>query len=180
MAEVDISGVTLAAIRRRRDALRENLRHTPSVALTSPRISETLNGADVFLKLECFQHTGTFKARGALSVALHIPETDKPNGITAASAGNHAIAAAWAARTIGTSAKVVMQSTANPYRIALAKAEGAEVVIKDPGAPTFAEAERLVREENRTFIHPFEGLHTSLGTAGPSASAMKAALAPRN
>jgi len=166
MAEVDISGVTLAAIRGRRDALRENLRHTPSVALTSPRISETLKGADVFLKLECFQHTGTFKARGALSVALRIPETDKPNGITAASAGNHAIAAAWAARTIGTSAKVVMQSTANPYRIALAKAEGAEVVIKDPGAPTFAEAERLVREENRTFIHPFEGLHTSLGTAG--------------
>ena len=166
MTEADISGVTLTTIRARSDALRENLLRTPSIMLSSQRISEQLNGSELFLKLECFQHTGTFKARGALSVALQIPHAKRANGITAASAGNHAIATAWAAKSLNLSAKVVMQSSANPYRISRAKAQGADVVIKEPGAPTFEEAERLVREENRTFIHPFEGLHTSLGTAG--------------
>ena len=116
--------------------------------------------------MECFQHTGTFKARGALSVARAIPIESKARGITAASAGNHAIAAAWAARQCGLSAKVVMQSSANPFRVALARAESAEVIMKDGGLATFGEAERLQREEGRTFIHPFEGVNTSLGTAG--------------
>jgi len=99
-------------------------------------------------------------------VAQAIPSENKARGITAASAGNHAIAAAWAARQCGLSAKVVMQSTANPFRVALARAESAEVIMKDGGLATFGEAERLQREEGRTFIHPFEGLNTSLGTAG--------------
>lgn len=116
--------------------------------------------------MECFQHTGTFKARGALSVAQAIPSADKARGITAASAGNHAIAAAWAARQCGLSAKVVMQSSANPFRVALARAERAEVIMRDGGPATFGAAERLQSEEGRTFIHPFEGLNTSLGTAG--------------
>ena len=166
MTEADISGVTLTAIRARSDTLRPNLLRTPSIMLSSQYISERLNGSEIFLKLECFQHTGTFKARGALSVALQIPDANRANGITAASAGNHAIAASWAAKTLDLSAKVVMQSSANPYRISRVKAQGAELVIKEPGAPTFAEAERLVHQENRTFIHPFEGLDTSLGTAG--------------
>ena len=173
MTEADISGVTLTTILARSDALRANLMRTPSIMLASQRISERLNGAELFLKLECFQHTGTFKARGALSVALQIPDANRANGVTAASAGNHAIAAAWAAKTLNLPAKVVMQSSANPYRISRAKAQGADVVIKEPGAPTFEEAERLVREENRTFIHPFEGLHTSLGTAGVGVELME-------
>ena len=45
------------------------------------------------MKLELFQHTGTFKARGALSTASEIDKNKKKFGITAASAGNHAIAA---------------------------------------------------------------------------------------
>ena len=65
------------------------------------------------MKLECFQHSGTFKARGALSVTKQITEEDKKFGITAASAGNHAIAAAWAAKVEKLSAKVVMQTSAN-------------------------------------------------------------------
>ncbi len=59
-----------------------------------------------------------------------------------------------------------MQSSANPFRIARARAHQAEVILKPAGAATFGEAERLVKEEGRTFIHPFEGLDTTLGTAG--------------
>ncbi|MEM6495761.1 MAG: pyridoxal-phosphate dependent enzyme [Pseudomonadota bacterium] len=166
MNSVDISAITLDSMLRRHAELAEDIIRTPSIQLTSSAIGKALGGARVFLKLECLQHTGTFKARGALSVARSISSGDRPNGVTAASAGNHAIATAWAARKSGLSAKVVMQSTANPFRIALAKAEGAEIVLKSPGAETFGEAERLVHEEGRTFIHPFEGPNTVLGTAG--------------
>jgi len=158
--------VTLDAMQQRAEELRPSIVRTPVAPLTSALISQVLGDGIIHLKLECFQHTGTFKARGALSVAQAIPSENKARGITAASAGNHAIAAAWAARQCGLSAKVVMQSTANPFRVALARAESAEVIMKDGGLATFGEAERLQREEGRTFIHPFEGLNTSLGTAG--------------
>ncbi|UWR11343.1 pyridoxal-phosphate dependent enzyme [Sulfitobacter mediterraneus] len=163
---VDISPITADLIRQRTEQLRPHIAHTPSIPLSSHLIRQVMGGGHVALKLECFQHTGTFKARGALSNAMSIPEADKKAGITAASAGNHAIAAAWAARVTGLSAKVVMQDNANPFRIARAEAEGAEVILRAPGAPTFAEAERLSTEEGRTFIHPFEGVNTALGTAG--------------
>ena len=153
-------------MQQRAEELRPSIVRTPVAPLTSALISQVLGDGIIHLKLECFQHTGTFKARGALSVAQAIPSENKAQGITAASAGNHAIAAAWAARQCGLSAKVVMQSTANPFRVALARAESAEVIMKDGGLATFGEAERLQREEGRTFIHPFEGLNTSLGTAG--------------
>lgn len=162
----DISAVSLEAIRATTASLSADIRRTPCLTLDSGLMARILGGGAAVLKLECFQHTGTFKARGALSVARSLDADQRGRGITAASAGNHAIAAAWAARQVGASAKVVIQSNANPFRVALAQAEGADVIMKAPGAETFAEAERLVREEGRTFIHPFEGPLTSLGTAG--------------
>lgn len=166
MSKTDISAVTLEAMRARHADLSADVVRTPTVPLVSPLLETVLAGGQVHMKLECFQHTGTFKARGAVSVARAIPGDRRAAGITAASAGNHAIAAAWAARREGVSARVVMQSSANPFRVARARAEGAEVILKDGGPATFGEAERLVREEGRTFIHPFEGIDTTLGTAG--------------
>ncbi|HHL20719.1 MAG TPA: pyridoxal-phosphate dependent enzyme [Aliiroseovarius sp.] len=166
MPQIDISDVNLTAMRRRAAELQGALHHTPAVPVASDMLTRALGGGALHLKLECLQHTGTFKARGALSVARAIPEDRRAAGITAASAGNHAIAAAWAARQCAMSAKVVMQSTANPFRVALARAEGAEVILRDPGPATFAEAERLMRDEGRSFIHPFEGVDTVLGSAG--------------
>ena len=59
-----------------------------------------------------------------------------------------------------------MQNTANPFRVALARTQQAEVILRDPGAATFGEAERLAAEEGRTFLHPFDGINTILGSAG--------------
>ena len=162
----NISALSLSAIRETTAALSPDVIRTPCLTLDNGLMARMLGGGAVVLKLECFQHTGTFKARGALSVARSLDAAQRKRGITAASAGNHAIAAAWAARQIGASAKVVIQSNANPYRVALARAEKAEVIMKPPGAETFAEAERSVADEGRFFIHPFEGPLTSLGTAG--------------
>ncbi|MEM7519741.1 MAG: pyridoxal-phosphate dependent enzyme [Pseudomonadota bacterium] len=158
--------VTLAAIRETTDRLSPHVMRTPLVEIKSPVFNGVLDAGSLHLKLECFQHTGTFKARGALSNVLSLTDDERARGITAASAGNHAIAAAWAAQTAGISAKVVMQNTANPFRVARARSFGAEVVLKNPGPETFAEAERLARDEGRSFVHPFDGVRTVLGTAG--------------
>lgn len=166
MSDVDIGAITLSRIEANAREIRDAIRETPVLALETQTVTQALGGGSVLLKLECFQHTGTFKARGALSNARAIPEDRRAAGVTAASAGNHAIAAAWAARACGLSAKVVMQDNANPFRVARAREEGAEVVLRAPGAETFNEAERLSREEGRTFIHPFDGEVTVLGTAG--------------
>ncbi len=165
-AQSAIAAVDIKRITQRAAELAGDIVKTPTVALRSEKLGDRLSGARIHLKLELFQHTGTFKARGALSNARAIAPDRRAAGITAVSAGNHAIAAAWAARRLGLSAKVVMQATANPYRVALAKAEGADVILKPPGPESFAEAERLVRDEGRTFIHPFEGENVTLATGG--------------
>jgi threonine dehydratase len=72
------------------------------------------NETTVMLKLELFQHTGTFKPRGALTVMLSLEPEVLARGVTAVSAGNHAIAVANAAKLLGTTAKVVMPKNANP------------------------------------------------------------------
>ncbi len=162
----EMANLNLKSIQSRTSQLRDVIIKTPMINLHSPYLNKELSAKNIFLKLECFQHTGTFKARGAISVSSSISLENQKKGFTAASAGNHAIAAAWAARKMGTSAKVVMRSTANPYRIARVKEEMAEIKIVHDVKELFEEAEKLVKEEKRTFIHPFEGINTTLGTAG--------------
>lgn len=175
MSNADISAISLEAMRATHAALVGRVVHTPLIPVRTPVFESLCGSGEMLLKLECFQHTGTFKARGALSNALAIPEDRRAQGITAASAGNHAIAAAWAARAAGLSAKVVMQNNANAFRVECARAQGAEVILRAPGAETFGEAERLSREEGRTFIHPFDGVGTVLGTAGVGLEVMEQA-----
>jgi len=165
-SEIPMTAISVDAIRARAELLAPFVVKTPSVVLQSARIDSVLGGGSLHLKLEHLQKTGTFKPRGALSVAFDITQEKRKSGITAASAGNHAIAAAWAAKHIGVSAKVVMIDTANPFRIARARALGAELIIIHGAAEAMAEAERLEREEGRVYIHPFEGPFTTLGTAG--------------
>ena len=160
------SDIDLKLIRKRYSELKSEIVKTPVIKLNSNLLDNLLDNTELYLKLEFFQHTGTFKARGALSVANSLSHDIKKYGITAASAGNHAIAASWAAKKIGVSAKVFMGATANPYRVSLAKAQGADVRIIDDWTSVFKAAEQAVKEEHRTFIHPFEGINTSLGTAG--------------
>jgi len=122
------------------------------------------DGTEVHAKLEFLQRTGTFKARGALATLRSLSEEQLAAGVTAVSAGNHAIATAFAARTMGTSAKVVMIGTANPLRIASCREFGGEVVLVDDAHEAFAVAEKIQEEEGRFFVHPFEGPQVALGT----------------
>lgn len=153
-------------------ALAPYIRETPVWVWRDELTARLLSArAEPVLKLELFQFAGSFKARGALSVMLGLDAAALARGVTAVSAGNHAIAVAWAAGTLGatlalgTSAKVVMPRTADPYRVARCRALDAEVVLTEDVHAAFAAAERIEREEGRTLVHPFEGPRTALGTA---------------
>lgn len=116
-------------------------------------------------KLEFLQRTGTFKPRGALSVMLGLDREQRRTGVTAVSAGNHAVATAYAARAMGTRAKVVMIRNANPARIERCRHYGAEVVLADDIREAFAKADEIREREGRYFVHPFEGEAVLRGTA---------------
>jgi threonine dehydratase len=120
---------------------------------------------EVWLKLELFQRTGTFKARGALNHVLSLAPAELARGVTAVSAGNHAIAVAHAARARGTSAKVVMMGHASPLRVGMCRSLGAEVVIVPTAHEGFERVREIEAEEGRYAIPPFEGPRTVLGTA---------------
>lgn len=157
---------TLEDIREARDALGDRVRETPVWRWAGREVDETFGaGTEVFLKLELFQYGGTFKPRGALVNMLSLSRAELGSGVTAVSAGNHAIAVSFAAKALGSSAKVVMPKSANPARVAICRDYGAETVLVDDVHLAFAEVERIQEEEGRVFVHPFEGRRTVLGTA---------------
>ncbi len=158
---------------------------TPTLSWEGPEKDRLLGKETaVFMKMELFQRGGSFKPRGALLAMQALEATALAKGVTAVSAGNHAIAVAYAAKVMGTHAKVVMPRTANPFRVARCQAWGAEVVLVDDVSLAFDEVQRIQRAEGRTFIHPFEGPLTALGTAtvglelGRSAPPLDAAIIP--
>ena len=105
---------TLTDVRAARERLGERIRTTPVWEWTGREIAEAVApGTRVFLKLELFQHAGTFKPRGALLNMLELSPRELERGVTAVSAGNHALAVAWAAKALRTTAKVVMPRSAN-------------------------------------------------------------------
>jgi threonine dehydratase len=157
---------SLDAIQANLEALSGLARRTPVAPWEEPGLSRFLaSGTRVTLKLELLQHTGTFKARGALTNLRALSPEQLARGVTAVSAGNHAAAVSFAASRVGTSATVVMPRTANPTRVALSRAYGANVHLMDDVGKAFAEVKRIEQEEGRTFVHPFEGPVTALGTA---------------
>ncbi len=146
------------------ERLQEWLIRTPAVRCRN--LESRLDcSAEVWGKLEFLQQTGTFKPRGALASVLSIDPAELAAGVTAVSAGNHAIATAFAARCMGVSAKVVMLASANPARIEACKAYGAELVLVEDISEAFARVEEIRDTEGRCFIHPFEGPNVTLGTA---------------
>jgi threonine dehydratase len=154
-------------IRELRDVLQNQLIRTP--VLKCAALEAALgDGTRVTAKLEFLQRTGTFKARGALATLHRLSADARAAGVTAVSAGNHAIATAFAAKAMGVSAKVVMMRTANSARVQACREYGAEVVLADDVHQAFALAQAIQDEEGRFFVHPFDGPSVALGagTAG--------------
>lgn len=157
------AGPALADIGALRERLKGMTTLTPTIRCAA---LEATVGADthVIAKLEFLQRTGTFKARGALATLLGLSPEQLAVGVTAVSAGNHAIATAYAAQALGTSAKVVMLRAANPSRVSACLSYGAELVLADDVHQAFEIAERIQEGEGRFLVHPFEGPAVATGT----------------
>jgi threonine dehydratase len=153
----------LSDIVRARVALGDDIIRTPVLRCTG--LEEVLdNGTVVFGKLEFLQRTGTFKARGALATVQRLAPEQLAAGLTAVSAGNHAVATAFAAHTAGTHARVVMTASANACRVEAARGWGAEVVFAADVHAAFDIARQICEAEQRYLVHPFEGVGVALGT----------------
>ena len=156
-------GPHIREIRALREALMVDVIETP--VLRAWALERALGGGTrVTAKLEFLQRTGTFKARGALATLRGLSADQLARGVTAVSAGNHAIATSFAAQAMGSSAKVVMIRTASPVRVESCRQYGAEVVLADDVHAAFELAKRIETEEGRYFVHPFEGPSVALGT----------------
>ncbi|NVD72916.1 pyridoxal-phosphate dependent enzyme [Duganella sp. BJB1802] len=156
---------SLAEVRDTARRLQGKILETPVWRWQTGVAEEQFAGGEVWLKLELFQKTGTFKLRGALNCIEALDEAARRRGIVAVSAGNHAIAAAYAARLAGCGAKVVMPQHASPARIAACREWGAEVLLMPDVHQAFARGREIERDEMRTMLHPYEGPLTAQGTA---------------
>lgn len=121
-------------------------------------------GNKVYLKPENMQFTGAYKLRGAYYKLSTLSEEDRQKGLITASAGNHAQGVAYAAKSYGVKATIVMPTTTPLIKVNRTKGYGAEVVLYgDVYDEACDYAYRLAEEKGYTFVHPFDDLDVATG-----------------
>ncbi len=145
--------IDLARIRAARDVVGRWV--SPSPLIRSEHFSR-LTGAEVFLKLENLQRTGSFKVRGALNKLHRCLESDGPRPVVAASAGNHAQGVALAAASLGMPATIVMPETAAISKQLATRDYGGRVVLHGRTVAEAVERARALGEEGYCFVHPYD------------------------
>ena len=136
--------------------------------LEAPMLSRNL-GCDLFLKLECLQHTSSFKARGALNAMLGLNDQQRQLGVIAMSAGNHAQAVAYHAEHMGIPATIVMPAQTPFAKVARTRAFCAKVVLEGRNLNECeGTVNALIQEHGLTLIHPYDNelVMMGQGTAG--------------
>ena len=135
---------------------------TSAARRSSTRPRRSSGRRPISLKLECLQHSGSFKARGAFHNLLTRPTLAA--GCATASGGNHGAAVAFAAQKLGIRAHVFVPEIATPAKIAKIKAYGAEAII---GGGSYAEAQercdQYVAESGALLVHPYDAVETVAG-----------------
>ncbi len=146
--------VTIDDIRAAARQIENAVAKTPLVA--APRLS-AITGADILLKLESLQRTGSFKTRGALVKLLSLDAAARSRGVIAMSAGNHAQGVAYHCQRLGIPATIVMPKLTPFNKVEKTAAYGARVVLEGDGlAEAAIHATKLGTAQNLTFIHPYD------------------------
>lgn len=121
----------------------------------APFLSED-SKAEVFIKKENLQLTGSFKIRGAFNKIASLNEEEKKAGVVAASAGNHAQGLAFSSKHFGIDATIFMPEATPLTKVSGVKLYGAKVVLKGQNFDdAYAAAKEFAKEHNKIFIHPF-------------------------
>jgi len=145
--------LTIQDIQKAAENIKDHVHKTPLIYSNS---FSKMTGAEVYLKAENLQKTGSFKVRGAFNKMIHIKDK-----VIAASMGNHAQAVAFAAGRIGIHAKIVMPITAPIVKEDATKSYGAEVVLY---GESFKEAlDYALSKKDHIFIHAFDDVDVIAG-----------------
>lgn len=163
--------VTYADISRANVAIRNGVRRTPCIR--SYFLSELL-GANIFLKTEFQQFTGSFKERGARNAILTLlrelgAEQLSKSGVIAASAGNHALALAYHGKDLGVPVTVVMPTVAPLAKVDKCKKFGAKIIIEGNHIGESKEyAEQLIASEGLEYVNGYDDppIISGAGTMG--------------
>jgi threonine dehydratase len=140
--------------------IRPYIRRTPVIEIDAADFG--LPPARISFKLELFQHTGSFKPRGAFANLLtrEVPAA----GIVAASGGNHGVAVAYAAMKLGKRATIFVPKVASPAKIERIRSYGAEYVITgDRYADALAASEKWREETSALPVHAYDQIETMIG-----------------
>ncbi len=153
--------ITFNDVVKAREAIKDAVIETPTIKAT--RLSIHL-GIDLYLKLENLQHTSAFKARGALNKLLTLTDEQKEKGVIACSAGNHAQGLAYNATRLGIPSTIIMPVGTPFNKIKRTEDFGAKVVIYGESFDASVdETLRMAKEQDLTFIHPFDDSYVVAG-----------------
>jgi threonine dehydratase len=145
--------ITVDDIREARAQMQGSVVKTPcakSVTLSK------ITGAEVYLKFENLQFTGSFKDRGALIKLLQLDQEQRRRGVIANSAGNHAQGVAYHARRLGIPTTIVMPVNTPNVKISQTRDLGAQIVLHGETVDEAAiNAQQICDEQNLTYIHPY-------------------------
>ena len=154
--------VTLQDVQAAREKLVGRTLITP--VLRAYELEAHLNGAEIYLKLENLQLTGSFKLRGATCKLLSLTEAERARGVITASSGNHAQAVAFAATRLGIKATVVMPVDAPSVKLARTKAFGATVIQHGTtGTERDAKAHEIAKDTGALFVSSHADAHLIAG-----------------
>lgn len=157
--------VTLDDIKAAAARIEGQIEHTPCIR--SRQLSK-MTGADVWVKFENLQFTGSFKERGALNKLLQLTEDERRRGVICASAGNHAQALAYHAARLGIPSVIVMPRPTPQVKVEQTRSHGAEVVLEgEVFDDAFACCLRIQAERGMVLVHAFDDVDvmTGQGTA---------------
>jgi len=149
------------------DILKAQQTQSEVIRKTSLEFSETFSricGANVYLKNEYEQKTGSFKIRGAYYKIKSLTNEEKNKGVVAASAGNHSQGVAFASQIENIPCTIVMPKTASPAKVAATKGYGANVVLEGiTYDESWAHAQKIAGETGATIIHAFDDPYVIAG-----------------
>ena len=146
--------VTIADVNAAAERLQGQVLRTPTIH--AARLS-AITGANIWIKLESQQYTGSFKERGARNKLLLLSDAERARGVIAASAGNHAQGVAYNAKALGIDAVIVMPTTTPDVKIRQTRDLGAEVILSgEDFDEASAAALKLQEERGLIFVHPFD------------------------
>ena len=151
---------SLSQIRQAHQQLQPYLNHSPLLPLELPSLP-----CDTYAKYEIWQPAGSFKIRAALLTLQQLSDAELDQGIIAATAGNHGLAVAYASTLIPTSVKLIMPKSTDPARVAACRELGATIEFIEHIDDLFDYLHEIQKTEQRTLIHPFEGVQVTTATA---------------